>query len=106
MADRAVCDSVLEGQVVRAVTFWSMSVAVLMIATSTWWNEWMARRHLWEVWQKATSRTSPVDDSRELLSYRTATIGLMVSLFFITAWGSSYTIRESHFLLGFYLLRP
>ncbi len=47
---------------------------------------WMARRHLLAVWRKAWDRSDPLDDSNEMLSYRTCLIGLISSLLFISGW--------------------
>jgi len=47
---------------------------------------WMARRHLLAVWRKAWNPTDPLDDSDEMLSYRTCLIGLAASLLFISGW--------------------
>ncbi|MBC8142046.1 MAG: hypothetical protein H7Y38_11465, partial [Armatimonadetes bacterium] len=45
------------------------------------WTTWSARRHIADVWEKATGgdRAKNIDDSRELLSYRTTLFGLIVS---------------------------
>lgn len=50
------------------------------------WSVWMARRHLRDVWAKAFGRDRSVDDSQELLSYRTTVFGLLGSLTFSAAW--------------------
>ena len=50
------------------------------------WSLWMAREHLRNVFRKAWTNTSEVDDSGEFLSYRTAVIGLVGSGLFIVAW--------------------
>jgi len=50
------------------------------------WGLWMARRHLRDVIKKAFKRGSHVDDSRELLSYRTAVLGLILGLIYIVGW--------------------
>ncbi len=51
-----------------------------------WWL-WMSRGHLRAAFQKALHPgRSPMDDSRELLSYRGAFIGLTVSCLYIVAW--------------------
>jgi len=47
---------------------------------------WMAREHLRSVFKKAMDPSCDVDDSGELLSYRTAVFGLVGSLFFVSAW--------------------
>jgi len=50
------------------------------------WTFWTARHHLAEVWRKAFHKDESVDDSEELLSYRTAVIAFLVSLLFIALW--------------------
>ena len=47
---------------------------------------WTARKHLVHVVRKALNRAEPVDDSRELLSHRTAVFGLILGTIFICAW--------------------
>ena len=48
---------------------------------------WMARGHLKDVWAKVWSDPGEgIDDSEELLRYRTAVIGFVVSLVFISFW--------------------
>ena len=47
---------------------------------------WVARRHLRGVFAKALGRAADVDDSRELLSYRAAVLGLVLGLVYIVAW--------------------
>ena len=47
---------------------------------------WTARTHLAEVWRKATKGDPDIDDSDEMLSYRTAVFGLMLSNALIFAW--------------------
>ena len=47
---------------------------------------WTARRHLRAVVQKTLGRGGAVDDSNELLSYRTAVAGVLVGTAFICAW--------------------
>ena len=47
---------------------------------------WIGRKHLREVWRKAWDRNAEIDDSGELLSYRTAVFGFMGSLVFIGVW--------------------
>ena len=63
---------------------WQSGGALIFLAI---WSLWMGRQHLVDVWRKAT-RTGweGIDDGRELLSYRTAVIGLLVSLAFVVAW--------------------
>lgn len=47
---------------------------------------WSARRHLIAVAKKAAGRDSRLDDSKELVTYRTAVIGLLLGSAFICAW--------------------
>ena len=49
---------------------------------------WVARRHLRGVFRKALFNAPDVDDSRELLSYRGALIGLAIGLVYVVAWMS------------------
>jgi len=50
------------------------------------WSVWTSRHHLRDVWRKAVGRADAVDDSEELIGYRTATLTLGVSLLFILGW--------------------
>jgi len=47
---------------------------------------WAGRHHFKEVLLKALGRNSTLDDSEELISYRTAVLGLAGSLTFIAVW--------------------
>ncbi len=47
------------------------------------WGLWQARRHLRDVWRAALSGE---DDGRELLSYRTAVVALLISLAYVVFW--------------------
>jgi len=47
---------------------------------------WVARRHLRSVFRKAVLNAPDVDDSRELLSYRGALLGLVLGLVYVVAW--------------------
>ncbi len=47
------------------------------------WRLWVARSHLKDVFLKALNSRHPVDDRQEILSYRTAVFGLLVSLAYI-----------------------
>ena len=47
---------------------------------------WTARGHLAQVWRKLWDPHTGVDDSEELLRYRTALCGFLGSLLFIAAW--------------------
>ena len=47
---------------------------------------WTARVHLKEVFLKAWNPATDIDDSEELLPYRSAVLGFLGSLLFITVW--------------------
>ncbi len=50
------------------------------------WSLWMARRHLGQVWAKALRNDPAVDDSEELLSYRTTVLGFVCAFVFCVGW--------------------
>jgi len=52
------------------------------------WTMWTARRHLRDVWEKATNgpRASQIDDSGEMFSYRTILLGLATCYGGIALW--------------------
>lgn len=60
------------------------------------WGLWMARDHLRDVVRKAWDSRHPVDDSRELLPYRVAAIGLLLGVVYMISWlhraGMSYPV--------------
>ena len=63
---------------------WQSGGALVCLAI---WSLWMGRHHLIDVWHKAIApKSSEVDDSQELLSYRMAVFGLIASLVFVGAW--------------------
>jgi len=47
---------------------------------------WTAKPHLADVWRKAIKGDPSIDDSDEMLSYRTAVFGLLISNLFIFGW--------------------
>lgn len=47
---------------------------------------WLARKHLWQVWLKATGRATDLDDTREFFSYRTAVFGVVCGLLYMLFW--------------------
>ena len=47
---------------------------------------WVGRKHLAQVWRKAWTGEGDLDDSDELLSYRTAVFGFLLSLAFVAYW--------------------
>jgi len=57
---------------------------------------WVARGHLRGVFRKALFNAPDVDDSRELLSYRGALIGLAVGLAYMVAWMSRSGMAVGH----------
>ena len=76
---------------------WGAFVALVL------WSLWMARDHIKDVVRKAWNTSHPVDDSRELLSYRSASIGFILGIGYMLAWlyraGMDLTVA-SIFLLG------
>ena len=47
---------------------------------------WMARKHIRNVLRKSLGRKSDLRDENEMFSYRTAVIGLVLGVLFMTAW--------------------
>ena len=47
---------------------------------------WMARTHLKDVWRKAVHRDPRVDDSDEIVSYRTALFGFAICATYLFVW--------------------
>ena len=47
---------------------------------------WVGRRHFGDVLRKAWRPDRGIDDSEELISYRTAVVGFLFSLVFVAAW--------------------
>jgi hypothetical protein len=67
-------------------TNYKWQTAGAFVTLVIWWL-WVSRGHLRDAFRKALHPgRSPVDDSRELLSYREAMIGLVVSCLYIAAW--------------------
>ena len=50
------------------------------------WGVWMARAQVRDAWRKAWTGGTEVDDSDELISYRTAVFGGLVCVAFILGW--------------------
>jgi hypothetical protein len=50
------------------------------------WRLWVARAHLRDVFLKAIRPDHPVDDGREVLSYRTSVLGLLLSAIYALFW--------------------
>ena len=50
------------------------------------WGLWVARGHLRDVVRKAFIKDPTIDDTQEMLSYRSAVFGLILSSVFISAW--------------------
>jgi len=50
------------------------------------WGLWLGRGHLRDVFKKAFNSRYPVDDSQELLSYRTCVFGFLFSVVFLMCW--------------------
>ncbi len=47
---------------------------------------WVGRGHLKEVWRRALGRPSALDDSEEVMSFRTAMIGIAGGLLYLGCW--------------------
>ena len=62
---------------------WQGFGAMLFIV---FWSGWTARFHLKDVFRKAINRAPDVDDSKELLSYKTAFWGAIGGLVFMAVW--------------------
>jgi hypothetical protein len=71
------------GVIASWVGFGAMLVLVIV-------GLWMARAHLSQVWQKIRDPKHPLDDSKELLPYRWAAMGLVVGL----AYAFSFFIHQ------------
>jgi len=68
---------------------------------------WMARSHLKEVFKKAFTNKSNLDDSNELLSYRVACFGMISGLIFIFFWLKMSGLSFFHsliFLFGGFII--
>ena len=50
------------------------------------WGLWVARPHLRDVIRKAFGENPSIDDSGEIMSYRTAVLGMMVALAYMVFW--------------------
>ena len=69
------------------------------LAFMLFWGLWMSREHLKGVWANIRGRQA-IDDSEELMSYRTAGIGFVVGLIFMVGW--LYTAgMELHVIVPF-----
>ena len=92
-----VGSSIGEGglEAVRSQSFGALIMIVLV-------SLWMARSHLRMVFRKAIKGDPDVDDSGEVLSYRTAVIGLGIGLFYMAGWFHFAGMQFS--VLGLYIL--
>ena len=50
------------------------------------WGLWAARKHLTNILQKAWNRDTPVDDSEEIMSYRSAVCGFAIGIAGMWLW--------------------
>ena len=66
----------------EAVRMQSFGAFVMIVLVSLW----MSREHLKAVFRKAVKNDPDVDDSNEVLSYRTAVFGLLVGLLYMGGW--------------------
>jgi hypothetical protein len=73
----------------------------------TGWGLWTAREHLKKVFRKAVGKAPEVDDSQELVSYRTAVLGLAGGAVFLATWlmhsGMSFTMVVLYLFASFVL---
>lgn len=67
----------------RGVYQWQTRGAFVVLVISMFW---VARRHLRDVLMKALGKDDSVDDRDEMLSYRTAVIGLVAGLGYLFIW--------------------
>jgi hypothetical protein len=67
----------------RGIYYWQTKGAFVVLVISIFW---VARRHLRDVVLKAFDKNHPLDDDGELLSYRSALIGLVVGMAFLWIW--------------------
>lgn len=71
------------------------------------WSLWVARRHFALAWRKVWRGEPTIDDSEELMPYRRAALGLVVSSLFIFGWlhasGMAAHVIVS-FLIGLFIL--
>ena len=65
-----------------AVSWQSFGAFSFMVVSGLW----MARKHLGGVLRKAVDSRYPIDDSDELIRYRTAVVGLVLGLVFMAVW--------------------
>jgi hypothetical protein len=76
-----------------AITSWLGfgAMAVLVV-----WGLWMARRHLAAVLRTILKKGDPLDDSKELLPFRWAAVGLFAGLLYMAGWlhaqGMTWTV--------------
>ncbi len=50
------------------------------------WGLWVARDHIKDVFRKAWNTDLPIDDSREMMSYRASVVGLVISTVYMLVW--------------------
>lgn len=73
------------------------------------WGFWIARHHLKAVWRTAVGKSAELDDSMELMSFRTAVLGLAGGLCYLAFWlnrmGMSFDVAALLLLitLGLYI---
>jgi len=65
-----------------AVAWQSFGAMIVLVANLVW----MARSHLGDIWRKALSGDENIDDSNELMSYRSIVFGGGLALLYIAFW--------------------
>ena len=83
----------------HAATAWQSLGGFFFLAVSGFW---IGRRHLWQVVRKAFDRNyAELEDSNELVSYRTAVVGAICATAFIIGWlramGMQWTLLALYF---------
>jgi hypothetical protein len=65
-----------------AVGWQTFGVWVVLVG----WGLWIARPHLADVWRKAVHGDKAVDDSGEILSYRSAVLAFVLGMIYMAGW--------------------
>lgn len=56
------------------------------LACLVFWRLWIARQHLTRIWHHVFTRKQTIDDSQEMVSYRTAVWVLIISVIYALFW--------------------
>jgi len=77
------------------ITYQNLGSVFIMVAATLW----LGRRHLKNVFLKALKKSHPYDDSKELVSSRTAVLGLIAGLLYMGLWLSKAGLSTSFILI-------